>query len=321
MAIRTNPTITPLYDKFNPGLLLVVTLAVTMIGFQFLGGFIGILFAFPFYGGGMDMFIQGLLNPTADANMRTPFLVMQGVASLTGFIIMPWLLVKYYYKGKLSDISTTTPSPLLILITLLITLVFFGVNAPFIEWNQSFVFPEFLSGIEEKLKAMEETLATTSAFITNFDSIGQLLLGMVVVAVIPGIGEELVFRGLVQNHVYRLSKNIHLAIWGGALLFSLFHLQFYGLVPRMFLGVLFGYLYYFSGNIIYPMVAHFFNNGFTLVMLYLFQENIININIEDSEVLPMSQVLISAVITLALIFSFRRNAKLKEANEELGSDI
>ena len=190
-----------------------------------------------------------------------------------------------------------------------------GVNAPFIEWNQNFVFPEALAGLEEKLKALEDTLAKTSEFITNFDNVGQLLLGLVVVAIIPGIGEEFVFRGLIQNHVYGISKNIHVAIWVSALLFSLFHMQFYGLVPRMLLGTLFGYLYYFSGNIIYPIIAHFFNNGFTLVMLYLFQQNIVEFNIDDTEVLPWSQVIFSVGITLVLFFVFQRIAKQNLADE------
>jgi len=286
-----------------------------MVGFQFIGAFLGIMIAFPFYPGDMEMFIQAMLDPTSDENMRTPFLIMQGIGSSIGFILLPWLLLKYYYKGQLDDFSSSKTNGPLIFLTVFIALFFMGVNAPFIEWNQNFIFPEALAGLEEKLKALEDTLAETSAFITNFDSIGQLMLGLIVVAVIPGIGEEFVFRGLVQNHVYGISKNIHVAIWLGALLFSLFHLQFYGLVPRMLLGAMFGYLYYFSGNIIYPMVAHFFNNGFTLVMLYLFQQNMVDYNIEDTEVLPWFQVIFSALITLVLFFVFIRTAKQKLVDE------
>ena len=240
---------------------------------------------------------------------------MQGIGSFTGFILLPWLLLKYYYKGQLRDFSSTVTSTQLVLLTVFIALFFMGVNAPFIEWNQNFVFPEALSGLEEKLRALEDTLAQTSTFITNFDSPGQLILGLIVVAVIPGIGEEFVFRGLVQNHIYGISKNIHVAIWVGALLFSLFHLQFYGLVPRMLLGAMFGYLYYFSGNIIYPMVAHFFNNGFTLVMLYLFQQNMVDYNIEDTEVLPWFQVIFTAFLTLVLFIAFIRTAKQNLVDE------
>jgi CAAX protease family protein len=317
MSITSNPTTRPLFTALNPWLLLIVTLVVTMVGFQFIGSFIGVALAYLFYPGDQNSFLEALFNPMGDYQMRTPLLIMQGVASFIGFIIMPWLLLKFYYKGKLHALSIGKPKPLLILIAVLITLFFMGVNARFIEWNENFSFPEALSALEEKLKALEDLFAKTTAFITNFDSLGQFFLGVIVVAIIPGIGEEFVFRGLIQNHIYRISKNIHVAIWMGALLFSIFHVQFYGLIPRMFLGAMFGYLYYFSGNIIYPMVAHFFNNGFTLVMLYLFQQDIVDFNIEETETLPWSQVIFSAVVTLALFISFRRNVKLKSANEQL----
>lgn len=309
MTIRPNPTTNSLLNTHNPWLMLLITLGVAMIGFQFIGSFFGLLLAFPFYSGDLDMFIQALLNPTTDENMRTPFLIIQGTAAITGFIIMPWLLLKFYYKGQIADLSSSTTKVQLVVITVFIALFFMGVNAPFIEWNQNFVFPEVLAGLEEKLKALEETLAKTSEFITNFDNVGQLFLGLVVVAIIPGIGEEFVFRGLIQNHVYGISKNIHVAIWVSALLFSLFHMQFYGVVPRMLLGAMFGYIYYFSGNIIYPMIAHFFNNGFTLVMLYMFKQDMVEYNIEDTEVLPWFQVVFSAGITLLLFFAFQRTAK------------
>ena len=315
MIIRPNPTTHSLFTNHSPWLMLLITLGVTMVGFQFIGAVLGLMFALPFYPGDIEMFLQAILDPTSDENMRTPFLLMQGIGSFTGFILLPWLLLKYYYKGQLRDFSSTGTRTQLVLLTVFIALFFMGVNAPFIQWNQNFVFPEALSGLEEKLRALEDTLAQTSTFITNFDSPGQLILGLIVVAVIPGIGEEFVFRGLVQNHIYGISKNIHVAIWVGALLFSLFHLQFYGLVPRMLLGAMFGYLYYFSGNIIYPMVAHFFNNGFTLVMLYLFQQNMVDYNIEDTEVLPWFQVIFTAFLTLVLFIAFIRTAKQNLVDE------
>ena len=315
--MNSNPSTSKLYSAYNPWMLLLVTLGVTMVGFQFIGAFFGLSLSYLFYPGDIEMYFQAILDPTSDEAMRTPFLIMQGAGSLIGFIILPWLLLKYFYKGHIADLGRKINNPLLVL-TIFITLFFMGFNAPFIEWNQNFTFPEAFAGLEEKLKALEDTLAKTSEFITHFDSWWQLALGVVVVAIIPGIGEEFVFRGLVQNHVYRISNNIHIAIWAGALLFSLFHLQFYGLVPRMLLGALFGYLYYFSGNIIYPMIAHFFNNGFTLVMLYLYQQKVVEYNIDDTEVLPWPQVIFSAGITLALFILFKRNAKKELVDEEMG---
>ena len=308
----------PLAKDPNPWKSLIVTLAVVMIGFQFIGSFFGLVIALPFYDGSIMSFVQELQNPASNPDLRVPLLLMQGVASFIGFILMPFLLIKFYFRSPLNAFPSSKVLPVAILSTILIVPVFMGVNAPFIEWNQNFAFPEFLSGLESRLQAMEEMLEKTSIFITSFDSVGQFLLGLIVVAVIPGIGEDLVFRGIIQNNLLSITKNIHVAIWLAALLFSLFHLQFYGLVPRMFLGVLFGYLYYFSGSLLYPMIAHFINNGFTLLMLYLYNIGEISFDIESTETLPWTQVLISAIVTIILMVTFKKSFNQASLNEKLG---
>ena len=315
---KTNASTTPLATEHSPWKLMIVTLFAVMVGFQFIGSFIGLLVIFPFFDGTIMEFLQELQNPVGNPRLRVPLLIMQGVASTTGFIIVPLLLIKFYFRTPLHAFPKDKVLPTALFATIILVPAFMGVNAPFIEWNQNFVFPEFLSGLEARLKEMEEMLKQTSTFITSFDSIGQLLIGLVVVAVIPGIGEELVFRGLIQNNLFRITKNIHVAIWFAALLFSLFHLQFYGLVPRMLLGALFGYLYYFSGSLLYPMIAHFINNGFTLVMYYLYNIGEITFDIESTEALPWIQVLISAIVTGLLLIAFKKSFNEVSLNEKLG---
>ncbi len=312
---QPNPTIQPITGKLNPWLMLLITLSLTMIGFQFVGMFLGLMAAWPLYPGGLETFINALANPVGNPAMRPILLIMQGVASFTGFIVVPWLLLRYVYNSQVQKIGLRKPSLLMALLAFAITLFFMGFNAPIIEWNKNLTLP--WPALEETLRGLEDTLARTSEFLTRFDSPLQLLAGLLVIAVIPGIGEELVFRGLVQNHVYRLAGNMHVAIWVGALLFSLFHLQFYGLVPRMLLGALFGYLYWFSGNLVYAMLAHFFNNAFTLIMLYLYHQGQVPVNIEETSVIPWSQVAVATVLTGVLIFVFKKQA----ANATLGESV
>jgi hypothetical protein len=131
-------------------------------------------------------------------------------------------------------------------------------------------------------------------------------LALTVIAIVPAIGEEFLFRGIVQNLLLNVSRNIHLSIWISAFLFSAIHFQFFGFVPRMLLGALFGYLYFWSGNLLYPIAAHFINNGFTLLMIYLFRSDVINFDIESTESVPITTVLIFGVITTALLYYFRK---------------
>jgi membrane protease YdiL (CAAX protease family) len=144
--------------------------------------------------------------------------------------------------------------------------------------------------------------------------VGGLLVGMFVIAVLPAVGEELVFRGIVQRRLYTLVRNPHVAIWTAALAFSAIHVQFFGFFPRLLLGALFGYLYYWSGNLWYPIFAHFVNNGFTLLMLYLHQQGSVEMDIESIETVSWSVALISLVSSGALLYFFRQHANLPTAH-------
>jgi len=89
------------------------------------------------------------------------------------------------------------------------------------------------------------------------------------VAILPALGEELVFRGVLLRHFREWTKNIHVAIFITAFLFSSVHMQFYGFLPRFLMGVLFGYMLYWSGSIWVPIMAHFINNAAAIVVAFL----------------------------------------------------
>jgi membrane protease YdiL (CAAX protease family) len=103
------------------------------------------------------------------------------------------------------------------------------------------------------------------------DSFNLLLLNVLMLAIIPALGEELVFRASLQKILGRWTGNYHLAIWLSAIIFSGIHFQFYGFFPRMFLGALFGYLLVWSGSIWLPILAHFLNNAMATVGAYVLQ--------------------------------------------------
>ncbi len=143
--------------------------------------------------------------------------------------------------------------------------------------------------------------------LTHFHSVGEFVLGFVVIAVVAGFCEELLFRGIIQTELYRGTKNIHVAVWAAAFLFSAIHFQFFGFVPRLLLGALFGYLYYWSGNIFVPMFAHLVNNGFSVIMVYLNQQGIVDIDVESTDaVAPWPAIVVFALLACVLTFYFKR---------------
>ena len=102
------------------------------------------------------------------------------------------------------------------------------------------------------------------------------------------------------------SGSVHVGIWLAAALFSAIHLQFYGFVPRMLLGALFGYLYIWTGNLWVPMLAHFFNNGFAVVMMALNKQKITTIDLEANDIVPLPVALFALVISAVLAFQLKR---------------
>jgi uncharacterized protein len=105
--------------------------------------------------------------------------------------------------------------------------------------------------------------------VLNVNSPLQMIVVVFLVAVIPGIGEEMLFRGTVQQQFARIIKNPHIAIWLSAAFFSAIHFQFEGFLARMILGALLGYLFYWSNNLWIPIIVHFLNNGLQVIGMFV----------------------------------------------------
>ena len=288
----------------EPFLSLFFILLVVLIGFLFIGPGIGLWVSSLFYEGDL---LEEMLNPKPDASLFLPLMVTQGFTSLLGLIIIPLLYVKFSERKPIAPFFPREKeiSKVFIIIPLL-GICFLIAISPITEWNMTFQFPEFLQEFGTWARTQEDKLMEMTKLLTNFSSPAEFIIGLVVVAILPGIGEELVFRGLIQNEIWRGSKNIHVAIWLSAFLFSAIHIQFFGFFPRLLLGALFGYLYYWSGNLLIPMLAHFFNNGFTLTMIYLYNTGSTDINMDSEESAPVLLVALCGVATFALIYYFRK---------------
>jgi uncharacterized protein len=126
-----------------------------------------------------------------------------------------------------------------------------------------------MSGLEQWMQQSEkEAASVTEAFLLTPNP-WSFILNIFMVAVLPALGEELVFRGVLLRHLREWTKNIHVAIFISAFLFSAIHMQFYGFLPRFLMGVFFGYMLYWSGSIWVPIMAHFINNAAAIVVAFL----------------------------------------------------
>ena len=252
--------------------------------------------------------LSGGISSSGIENLLEDRVLMLSLNSLSIMIFIS----PYFYVNKLSNYSikifpiNSTP----VILVLLLTFFFMILNSGVIEWNKSINFPEFMNSFETWAFNKEKELEKITIFLVSFENNWEFLFGILSIALIPGICEEYLFRGVLQKNFYLISKNIHIAVWLSAFFFSALHLQFYGFFPRMLLGVLFGYIYYWSGSIVYPMIAHIFNNFFSLTIFYFSQKGLLNENFEvsvnSSPKIPMALIIISAVLFIGFMYLLRR---------------
>ncbi len=152
------------------------------------------------------------------------------------------------------------------------------------DLNSRIVLPESLGFIEQILKQQEEAAAALTERFLQADSIGGLLINIGLIAFLPALVEEVSFRGTLQQILAqgKLKGQIHIAIWATAFIFSAIHMQFYGFVPRMLMGAMFGYIFVWTGTLWVPILMHFTNNGLAVMAYYLIGENEDSKNIADT---------------------------------------
>jgi membrane protease YdiL (CAAX protease family) len=283
-----------------PGRSLLITIAMVIAGFAVVGPMLGLIVASMFYDGDLMHDFSTFANTPG---LFYAIMVMQGITTLVGLIIFPWIKISLIEHRSISSFFPAQPKMIFVaLIILVLAFNFIVAISPIVEWNADVTFPDFLGGFEQWARSKEDQLAKFTESITKFESIPDLLLGILVIALLPAIGEELVFRGLIQNEFRQGTNNIHLSIWVSAIIFSAIHIQFYGFIPRLLLGALFGYLYHWSGNLLVPIIAHFFNNAFSVVALYLYKSKMIETNMEEVDSAPWPAVIFSGVLTALLLF-------------------
>ncbi|MBN8652109.1 MAG: CPBP family intramembrane metalloprotease [Cytophagales bacterium] len=290
-------------SKRNPLLSVFLILCTLVIGFIIIGPIVGFLISLPFFEGTMFDLIEQLQNPGQYPELKTPVLITQGFATLIGLILIPWLYL--YSQERISPLGWVKKSPAsIIIVVVLIVIAFMAPNSWVIEWNTNFTFPDFLKVFGEWAREREDAAAELTKLFTVFNTLAEFVMGLVIIALLPAIGEELVFRGMLQPEFYRASGNHHVAIWVTAFIFSAFHMQFFGFVPRMLLGALFGYLYLWSGNFLMPVLAHFVNNGFMVLMMYLHQQEISKLDIESPEAAPWTAILPFTLVFAGLLYYY-----------------
>ena len=279
-----------------------------------LASFLGFLLVKPLFG------IDAFNNSAALFNYELPAAVsalklIQIVSSIGIFIIPVWyygFLMDGNKEGIASNLRMQK-MPIISLSVIVIVLMF--CISPAIDlltrFNELMKLPGFLSNVEQWMKTQEDQASTITKVFLQMDGINSLLVNLLMIGILPAIGEELIFRGALQRLFASWTKNPHLGIIIAAFIFSAIHIQFYGFLPRFALGVLLGYLFYWSNNLWLPILGHFINNGTAVIASFLAQRGFINYDMDEPAILPAYLIVISILLSFGGFYLFyNENKKL-----------
>lgn len=286
------------------GLTIIMTLAGLLL-FMLLA----IALLYPLFGVSITQLqtADSILNPT---NVNA-FKFMQIMQSVGLFVVPPVVLGKLFSGNGFAHLKIDK-APDLRLMALASGIIVFAV--PVINLiamlNEQIQLPGFMSAIESSLKAAEKNAETLTLTFMNVTTPVGLMVNLLMMALLPAIGEEFFFRGILQQMIIRWTRNPHWGIIITGFIFSAIHMQFYGFFPRWLLGMLLGYLFLWSGSLWLSIIAHFVNNTIAVVGYYL-----VNIHRIDAKSIDfgsgwdgtqLTATVISTCVMAFAIFTFYR---------------
>ncbi len=278
--------------------------------------------AIPLFGSSLlfEVFSGADLDNPAHIEVLKYFQVLQSI----GLFVLPPFAIGWFYSGdSFKYLSMRGPVNLRFFVLGVLALM---VITPFISvvgyLNQQMPFPEWASGIEHWMRTMEDQAEIAVQKFIAVEGIGGLLFNLFMIAVIPALGEEFLFRGVIQQIFTKMTRNYHWGIWISAAIFSTLHMQFFGFVPRLLLGALFGYFLVYSGSIWVPVLAHFVNNAVGVLTLYSAKtgasslEQVVDPDFSEGIANYWPLGLVSLACTLWLLYQMKKNRAERVAGLE-----
>jgi len=255
-------------------------------------------------------------------NARMALLFIQALGGGLSFWLGGYLFLRFIDRATLRIEQQAANTKFnLSLLVVPVLLSFIAFNSIVIYWNSQIQFPEFMSEFEEYAKRTEAETMRLTTYLTDFENFYEYLAGMIVIGIFAGIGEEYVFRGILQPKLHQYTGNAHLGVWIAAFVFSAIHVQFYGFFPRMLLGALFGYLYLYSGSMFYPILAHILNNSLTVTLVYLNKLEILEFNIEESTQIDWYIAVTGLLVFIISFKLFIQNSRKLPPDDQMAESI
>lgn len=237
----------------------------------------------------------------------------QFVQTLATFFVPP-LLVAYLCSREpkewlgleqKAEIPTSRYIGIFIAAIVLMFVALPGINL-LADWNSQMSLPDWLKPLEDLMRQQEEAAALLTERFLSGRGVEILVANVVLMALLPALAEEMTFRGVLQRLIAKqgatggvqLTARQHAAIWAVAIIFSAIHFQFFGFIPRMLLGALFGYALCWTGSLWIPITMHFVNNAATVVAFWIICNN--DLNRDVIETFGTGETLWVGIVSLVL---------------------
>jgi len=234
----------------------------------------GFLFCLIFFGISFEELSVMLTDFNQPRNLM--FLKAFQILQTVGMFILPPLVIVWSLDDKPLRFFKLDTKPGGFMLFMVCAVILAG--GPVIEWssivNQHLVLPGWMNAVETWMRNSEDQANDITVAFLSGKGIGSLFSNLFIVALLPAIGEELLFRGLLQNLIKKMTQSSHWGIWITAAIFSALHLQFFGFLPRLLLGALFGYLLEWTGTLWLPVIAHFINNATGVIVYFITGEGL-----------------------------------------------
>mgnify|MGYP002336023250 CR=1 FL=1 len=237
-------------------------------------------------------------------------MVLQAVSTFFIFFVPVHFFALFCYRKPLTYLGFNfrfNYKQVLLLIGILI--LTFPLSGSLSTLNKILPISEYWAA---KFKAMELAREAQEAALININSFSRYIISLIVIGLLPAIFEETFFRGGLQNFLTRWFKGPWMAIILTSIIFSIIHLSFYGFLVRFALGVVLGFIFYYSKSLWLSILFHFLFNGIQVTIMYVMTiKGIKDKNIEDN--FPLWAGAIALVLLLYLFNLYRRTSALKQS--------
>ena len=285
----------PVFSSFTPGYKIAWLFLSLLVGLIMAGAFKDLILMFPGLDGGGEV---------------TAIYVGSVMQSLLGTALPAYFVAAMIHTSPAGYLKMTGHDRMgkKLMFAVLAFIFSYALTSFLSQWNKGMELPAALSEVERVLRSLEDAALETTGLLLSRKTIGGLILNLIIVAGLAAVSEEMFFRGALQQLIQEKFPNGHIAVWITALIFSLVHFQFYGFLPRLLLGALLGYLFLYTRNLWAPILFHFMNNAFIVVVHYFWGDSEWVRRIEEMPVNGwfLLAAAVSAICTLLLFRGYRK---------------